>query len=289
MQHPAQRFAIAGKQAVIATMHGKERVIAPLLQGALQLQVEVAKGLDTDRFGTFSREIERAGSQVDAARAKIAAAFERHPDAPVAIASEGSFGPHPSIPFVALGREIVVLFDRETGLQVIGRHADMATNFQHVQVADVAAALDFAERVDFPAHGVIVMACADGVPAPTCFVRKAIETTDDLARTVTAALSLGGAAQVETDMRAHRNPTRLRAIKRATLDLVRRCRSPCPLCARPGFAMTERLSGLPCADCGVPTIAVRAQRWACEGCGHRQERPVAAVDADPGLCPACNP
>jgi len=289
MQHPAQRFAIAGKRAVIATMHGKERVIGPLLRSALQLQVEVAKGLDTDRFGTFTREIERAGSQLDAARAKIAAAFERHPDAPVAIASEGSFGPHPSLPFVALGREIVVLRDRETGLELIGHHADMATNFQHAQVTDVSAALAFAAEIGFPAHGFIVLACVDGVPAPARFVRKAIETADDLAVAVTEAFSLGSAVHVETDMRAHRNPTRMRAIKRATLDLVRRWRSPCPICARPGFAMTERLSGLPCADCGAPTIAGRADVWSCEGCGYRDERPVAAVDADPGLCRACNP
>lgn len=62
--------------AVIATMHAKERAIAPVLLRKLELAATVAPGFDTDRFGTFSREIERVGSQLDAARAKIAAAFE---------------------------------------------------------------------------------------------------------------------------------------------------------------------------------------------------------------------
>jgi hypothetical protein len=41
----------------------------------------------------------------------------------VGIASEGSFGPHPSLPFAALDRELVLLIDRETGLELVGHHA----------------------------------------------------------------------------------------------------------------------------------------------------------------------
>ncbi|MBL7537713.1 hypothetical protein INQ15_25330, partial [Escherichia coli] len=76
----------------------------------------VSSGIDTDRFGTFSRDVERTGSQLDAARAKIAAAFAEAPDAQFALASEGSFGPHPYIPFAPLAREIVVLADRARGI-----------------------------------------------------------------------------------------------------------------------------------------------------------------------------
>ncbi len=89
-------------------MHGKERAIGPVLAQGLGLRVALAMGLNTDRFGTFSREIERTGSQLDAARAKIAAGFEYAPYARVGFASEGSFGPHPYIPFLDLGRELVL-------------------------------------------------------------------------------------------------------------------------------------------------------------------------------------
>ena len=131
------RFSYNNTPTVLATMHGKERVIAPLLERDLALRVELALGLNTDRFGTFSREIERTGSQLDAARAKIAAAFENAPCVTIGIASEGSFGPHPYIPFLALGRELILLIDRETGLELTGHDASPETNFDHAVVSNV--------------------------------------------------------------------------------------------------------------------------------------------------------
>ena len=99
----APTFSVAGKRAVLATLHGKEQVIRPLLEGGLGLQVHIPERFDTDRFGTFSREIERTGNQIYAARAKIDGAFKHDPQAQVAIASEGSFGPHPHIFFALSG------------------------------------------------------------------------------------------------------------------------------------------------------------------------------------------
>ena len=163
---PPDQFSYNNTSAVLATMHGKERVIAPLLERDLGLRVELALGLNTDRFGTFSREIERKGSQLDAARAKIAAAFENAPYARVGIASEGSFGPHPHIPFLALDRELILLIDRKTGLELMGHDASPETNFDHTIVSNVDSAMKFAERAKFPDHGLIVMGCIDNQPAP---------------------------------------------------------------------------------------------------------------------------
>lgn len=278
-----------GARAVLATMHGKERAIAPLAARFLGLDVAVAKGLDTDAFGTFSRDVERARPQRDTARAKIAAAFCLYPEARVGLASEGSFGPHPALPFAALDRELLLLVDRETGLELIGHHATMATNFAHQVVTDAEAGLDFATRAGFPAHGVAVMGVADGKPAPHLALFKAIATDTDLVTALERTIALTGSAHVETDMRAHRNPPRMRAIRRAMIDLVRRSRSVCPACARPGFAMTGRVGGLPCTWCSAPTHLPRAEVWGCEGCGHREERPVATTPADPMHCEECNP
>lgn len=286
---PAMPPPYDGAQALIATMHGKERVIAPLAARFLGLRVEVARGLDTDVFGTFSREIARTGSPLDAARAKIAAAFALAPEAGVALASEGSFGPHPHVPFCALDREIVVLIDRTTGLELVGHHASLDTNFAHGVVGDLAAAQAFAAQVGFPAHGLIVMGARGGQPAPELALFKAIADHGALDGAVQAAIAASGAAFIETDMRAHRNPRRMRAIKRAMIDLVRRARSRCPECARPGFAVTERLTGLPCAWCAEPTMLTLAEVLVCAGCGYRSERPVAALVADPMHCGECNP
>lgn len=275
--------------AVLATMHGKQQVITPLLQAALGLRIHVPEGLDTDRFGSFSRDIPRHGSPLDAARAKITAGFECAPHAHIGVASEGSFGPHPQIPFVPVDSEIVVLVDRRTGLEIVGHHVTARTNFQQTMVSDIDAAIAFAERLGFPAHGVIVMGTADGRPAPERLLRKNIETTEALRDAVRAAISRCGSAQLESDMRAHRNPTRMRAIKRATVDLIRRCRSLCPQCHRPGFAVTERLPGLPCSGCGAPTHVTRAEIRLCAGCAYRSEQTIAASAADPSRCDYCNP
>lgn len=54
-------------------------------------------------------------SQLDGARAKIAAAFGTSPEAGIAIASEGGFGPHSHLPFIPLARDLVAIKDRVSG------------------------------------------------------------------------------------------------------------------------------------------------------------------------------
>ena len=283
-------LSYAEKDAVLATMHGKERAIAPLVERAMGLRVHVARDLDTDRFGTFSRDIARTGSQLDAARAKIEAAFEGDPRARVGIASEGSFGPHRQIPLLSFGHEIVVLIDRETGLELIGHHADAATNHGHAIVSDLAGATAFAGRAGFPDHGLIVIGCNEQrQPVSAVGLIKDAASPADLARAVERIASRCGTAFVETDMRAHRNPTRMRAIKRATLDLVRGSRSRCPECNRPGFAVTECVPGLRCASCANPTRIVKAEVMTCAGCRFRFERQTGTITAEPGFCDYCNP
>jgi hypothetical protein len=178
------------EEAVLATMHGKERVIAPLLERALGLRITATTNIDTDRFGTFSRDVERTGSQLDAAPAKIAAAFAAAPDVHVALASEGSFGPHPYIPFLPLAREIVVLSDRASGLELIGHHASPTTNFSHAVVSDVVGAMAFPDRVQFPEHGLIVMGRVDQQPAPARALIKDIQTPADFTNAVKRVIGM---------------------------------------------------------------------------------------------------
>jgi len=276
--------------AVIATMHAKERAIAPVLVRKLGLAATVAPGFDTDRFGTFSREIERVGSQLDAARAKIAAAFEVVPRARIGVASEGSFGPHPAVPFLPLGRELVLLVDRDTGLELAGHDASSKTNFAHQLCTTPDQALAFASQCRFPTHGVIVIGCSGDQPDPRRGLMKDIASQAALVEAVHSVIAECGAAFVETDMRAHRNPTRMIAIRRATRDLVRSFWRRCPRCGQPGFDVSERVPGLPCGWCGEPTRLPRSEISRCRSCGHRLERPAtAAAFADPGHCESCNP
>jgi hypothetical protein len=276
--------------AVLATMHGKERVVGPVVRAALGLDICVPVGLDTDRFGTFSRDVDRTGVPLDDARAKIEAAFEIVPNARVRLASEGSFGPHPYLPFAALDRELVLLIDQERGLELAGHFASAETNYGHAIVTDAQAAMGFAERSGFPGHGLIVMGCVDEKPAPAIALVKDICDRAVLKPAVADVVAECGAAFVEPDMRAHRNPTRMRAIEHAAQDLVRRFRSQCPACAHRGFDVTERIAGLPCAWCREPTEVIRSEVVRCQVCQYRHERPATdAVTTDPGRCESCNP
>lgn len=286
---PRDRYDWAGQVAALATQHGKQRVIAPLMRRLAGIRVVLADGVDTDSFGTFSRDVARTGSAIEAARAKVAAAFVARPDAPLAMASEGSFAPDPMVGTIPVGHELILLTDRTTGTEVCGHHADWGATYAHRVVGDPDAALAFARGVGFPAQGVIVLGTAEGEPQPDLMLVKDIADADGLAAAVRAAVARCGGAWIETDMRAHRNPRRMRAIRRAALDLVRALRSRCPDCRRPGFVVTGRVTGLPCAGCGSPTVLARAEMLTCAGCGHRQLRPTARTAADPGHCEWCNP
>lgn len=276
-------------RAILGTKHDKQRALAPVLGEALGLVVDVAPGLDTDRLGTFTRERPRRGTALEAARAKALLALECDPHAEFGLASEGSFGPHPMVPWVPGGRELVLLVRRDGGLELVGEDITFETNFAHQVVRDLAAARAFAGRVGFPAHGLVVIPAPDGV-AGTVGIEKDLEG-DALFERVAAILAEVGAVHLETDMRAHRNPTRMASIRRAAEDLAARARSTCPRCERPGFWVAERLPGLPCEACGLPTRIVRAEVHACAGCGHGEERPPrhGRTAASAGECDHCNP
>lgn len=278
-----------GASAVFATMHGKQQVVAPVLGRFLGVHVDVPKELDTDRFGTFTREVPRLASALDTARAKAQQALAADAGARLGIASEGSFGPDPVFPFIAAGQELLVIIDRESDLELVGRSLDRRTNFAATLLHSVEEAIGFAARARFPSHALIAMAAVEGRPAPRLWLRKGIVSATELLESVATLLKTFGAAHLETDMRAHCNPTRMRAIKRATLDLARRYHCPCPACGRPGYAATARKAGLPCADCGSPTTQMLARVWTCSGCAARREEPVEAATADPRYCDLCNP
>ena len=286
----ASRTTFSGAVAALATKHGKERVIGPTLDSELGIRVEVVKDLDTDRFGTFTREIPREGTALETARSKARAAIEAHGYARFGLSSEGSFGPHPSVPFVPGGVEIVLLAERETGLELTGLDVTMDTNFASTCVTSVDEATSFAAQVSFPSHGLIVIAAPHEKPEPALGTTKGVVDPIELEESVRQALRLHGRAWLETDMRAHLNPTRMRSIERAVQALARAAHCLCPACARPGYVSVKRVGGLPCADCAEPTGKARAEVLACAGCGRREARLLEGPSHAPAFdCPLCNP
>lgn len=281
---------LKNRVAVLATMHRKEQAIAPPLKQKLNMEVIVPENFNTDRFGTFTRDIERAGTQLEAARLKAQTALEVTGET-LAIASEGMFYPHPALPSVACNREIVLLLDKKHDLEIVGTEVSLETNFAHQQVKTVQAALEFAQKAGFPEHGLVVMFNKETQNQEEIF--KGITDPEQLVETVEFVLkhSPQKMAHIETDMRAMYNPTRMQAIAKATENLIEKIEQICPNCGCPGFDVVERKKGLPCQLCKFPTSLIRAEIYQCQKCQFRQESlfPQGQEFADPAQCMYCNP
>lgn len=276
--------------AVIATMHHKEKVIAPLLQQELGIKVIVPQDFNTDVFGTFTREIKRPDTQIATAKLKAQKAMEMTGEM-IAIASEGSFAPHPSFPYIYANREIIVFLDQEKKLEIVGEVFSTDTNFNHRVISSLAEAEEFAEKVGFPEHGLVVWFEKSNPENPE--IIKGITTTEKLQEAVNFAFnnSPDGNLHIETDMRALYNPMRMKNIEKATQDLLNKINSFCPQCSTPGFSITQKIKGLPCESCHQPTLLTMAVIYQCRKCNFIEKKlyPDGKQFADQGLCEYCNP
>lgn len=251
--------------------------------------VKVAVAIDTDTLGTFTGEVARVGAPrevaISKARLGVLSTGEK-----LGLASEGSFGPHPHIPWLALDHELLAFVDQELGIEIIETVLTDKTNFGHCRARQVEDLDQFLQRALFPSHALIVRP-SDGIKPG--FLFKGIVDDHALASAVALCSSASGdgLAHVETDMRAHMNPTRQRIIRQAAFKLVRRLCTLCPACGTPGWGQTETEKGLPCRVCGEPTELVRHEIFGCAYCHHlaMQPRSDGQQFADDGQCPFCNP
>ncbi|MCW8193734.1 hypothetical protein F6455_02910 [Proteobacteria bacterium 005FR1] len=286
-----------GRTAVLATMHRKQAAIAPVFKSRLGVNIRVPAGIDTDALGTFTGEIARRGDIREAALAKARLGMAAT-GLPLGIASEGAFGPHPSIPFVAAGMELLIFVDDERGIVISEHLLDEHTNFSHVTVAAPELVEHFLSKVGFPAHGLVVSPNAPIAATPADSMQpdrmqKGVRNRRELNEAIKAsvAASADGEALVQTDMRAHQNPTRMAAIGRLADRLAERILCHCPACSMPGFGRVDIVAGLPCESCGCPSTLVAAEIFGCVVCEHRENRPRAdgLQFAEPQWCSLCNP
>ena len=95
-------------------------------------------GFDTDLLAAFTRDIPRAGTQLEAARKKARTGMELS-SLPLGLPREGSFGLDPMARMLPWNVELLIFLDDERGLMVVGV-AQGKTNFSHLLTADWAAA-----------------------------------------------------------------------------------------------------------------------------------------------------
>lgn len=278
--------AYRDQRVALLTQHGKEQVIGPVLEAVLGCRVQRVGGYDTDQLGTFTREIPRAGTQIEAARRKAHIGMTLS-GLPLGLASEGSFGPDPMMGMFPWNVEYLIWIDDVHALEVVGRAQGKAC-FAHLLTDNWAEAESFARQWGFPAHHLVVRPNHEDDP----HILKGIAQWADLESAFHRALSGAESGKIflETDVRAHANPTRQNTIRAAAEDLAARLNSACPACSAPGFWLVDRVPGLQCSDCGAPTRETRADILGCVRCPHRITRPrTDRSEADPGRCNYCNP
>lgn len=275
-----------GRTLVIASMHQKEQVIQPLFEASLKVKVVVADGLNTDLLGTFSGEIARIADPLTTARKKCELAMELT-GVDLAIASEGSFGPHPSAFFLPANEEWLLLIDRKHQLEIHSRHLSTATNFGGQEFSSWKELETFAGKVGFPSHGLILRSSKDNLEG----LLKGITNLGELRKAGTMLLETQGSGYIETDMRAMFNPSRMEVIQETAQLLLEKLNSCCPSCQRPGFAVMATEPGLPCSLCGTPSSAALAHLLVCSHCGKEEKIffPHGKKIEDPQYCLICNP
>jgi len=285
-----------GATAALATMHGKEVAIAPAMHAHLGLKVITPLFLDTDALGTFTGEIPRVGTMREVAIQKARLGM-RSTGLSIGIASEGSFGPHPVVPFLRAGMELMVLVDDERNLIISESLITDQTNHDAAAVVGVPELEEFLVRVIFPSHALVVGPNQTGSPwwrlhPQLKVIRKGIRTHDQLADAISNAArrSEDGRARVMTDMRAHMNPTRMQSISDLAALLAHRVATECPHCKAPGFGRFASSSGIPCISCGAESIIPRGALWRCAACEYaREEVKLPELEfAQPADCPRCN-
>ncbi len=273
----------------MGTKHGKEQCVSRPFLAALGAMVHVPSQLDTDLLGTFTGEVPRIGSPKEVASRKARLAMQALAE-PLGTANEGSFGPHPQFPWIYADLEIMVFVDEERGMELSESFFTTDCNFAHYVAATADDLEEFLHNAKFPSHALIVRPNDEINPA---WLFKGIVEPKNLRSAIEACtkVSNDGLARIETDMRAHLNPTRRRAIRRAAFRLVRRIATHCPSCSAPGWGFAESVPGLPCSDCGLPTTLVKHEVHRCWRCTYEtpQPRRDGRRSADPRDCQQCNP
>jgi hypothetical protein len=275
-----------GREVAFLTQHGKQHLMRdPLLHG-LSCHLVHTDAFDTDQLGTFTNEVVRHGSQLDAVREKARLGMNLT-GLPIGIASEGAFGPDPFVGFTPWNSEVVLWVDQELGIEVQGFAHGPAQSLQRA-IKTLDELSSFANEANFPNHYLSLRPEEMDYSAG----QKGICDASHLAAAFQSAQSrsASGWVVIENDLRAFSNPTRQALIRKAMDNLIQKLLSACPQCTKPGFSLTKKVPGLPCRACARPTQLAVEEIWRCTNCSFEAHKPILQPEtADPARCNYCNP
>lgn len=275
-----------GRKLLIATKHKKENVISPLMEREFNVISEINSLFDTDTLGTFTGEVDRKDDVITTLKKKCLNAMKLH-NSDLGIASEGSFGAHPSLFFIPGNEEFLIFIDLKNDLEIIASELTTETNFNAQYVTTKKELLEFTKLVKFPSHGLILK--SDRIKYDE--VHKGITDESELFKIFDYIKKKYGKVYVETDMRANYNPTRMHTIKKTTQKLIEKIKNKCQQCGTPGFDISTINRGLPCIQCNSSTKSILSIIYTCKKCNFSMEKmhPNNKKSEDPMYCDNCNP
>ena len=276
-----------GSCFIIITKHAKSVAVMQPFWDILGASV-IEHVVDTDKLGTFSGEVERQGTALDCVKHKCEWSVETlGSKAEYFIASEGSFGPHPLIPFMPCDHEILYFIDKKRDFNFHLSLLSEKTNYQMQEVESLEELQLFASEAKFPSHALILKPMQ--IDNPMIF--KGLDEEASLEYAFKECKKLSHKLWVETDMRAHMNPSRMAVINELAGNLAARLKSRCPSCTTPGWGKIRIEKGLECLGCGMNTQMIKHEVFGCAKCQYteKRERSDGIKHADPGQCEYCNP
>lgn len=274
------------KEIALTTKHEKLKLIKPAFDEYIGCNIFEAN-LDTDQLGTFSGEIERVASPRETAIQKARLGMNLT-GSPIGIASEGSVGPDPMVPFIHSDIEHLVLVDDENEIVISEVYRSFEITAATITATSKTDLTDFLIKADFPAHRLIVRSSNKSEN----FCIKAIAEHGDLIEAIERASrnSPEGFVIVESDLRAMHSPSRQRNIAEVARLLATRVSHLCPSCQLPGWGRVGYEKGLYCSECGLDNpSAIRQEMLGCVKCDHVALGIVVASKLDPAQCDFCNP
>ena len=276
----------AGKKIVLTSKHEKLKLIKPAFDQYLECEL-FEENLDTDQLGTFSGEVERAAPPRETAILKARLGMNST-GLKLGIASEGSVGPDPVIPFVNSNIEHLVLVDDENEIVISEVYRSFDITVATITTSPGKDISEFLQTADFPNHGLIVRPNTE--KKSDCI--KGIKDFESLTNAIalSSRISADGLVVIESDLRAHFSPSRQKNIVAVANHLAARASRLCPSCQMPGWGRSAYEKGLNCSTCGLENPeAIRQAKIICENCDHTELGQVLGKELDPANCNFCNP
>ena len=275
-----------GRSAVLTSKHQKLNQIGPVFAELVGLHIN-EMALDTDKLGTFTGEIERLDPPKETAIRKARMGMTAT-GSTLGIASEGSIGPDPLVPFIISDIEHLVLVDAELGIVISETYRSFDITTATITAAPGQDLSDFLLKADFPHHKLIVRPNTEARNHSV----KGVAALAELIAAIEACAkkSPNGFVVIESDLRAHCSPSRRANIRRAAEALGLRISQLCPRCDAPGWGRVSYKKGVRCSEClRINPEAIAQEILGCVKCDHTESGKIIAQTLDSAYCNWCNP